>query len=156
MGRVYTVEFENVSVSAAQDLFEIGPADDIPLKVRELELAQLSDVGDAAEEILRLRFIRGHTTSGSGGAAPTPRKTDERDAAAAFTAETNNTTIASAGTGVNLKSTGWNLRIAPSLWIPIPETLQRVDQGQGLWVCRLMAAPADAITLSGTLTVEEV
>lgn len=156
MGRVYTVEFENVTVSAAQDFFEIAPADDIPVKIRELELSQFSDVSDAAEEILRIRFIRGHTSSGSGGSSPTPRPLDHRDAAASFTAETNNTTIASAGTGVNLRSTAMNIRIAPTLWLPIPEAVQRVDQGQTLWVCRLMAAPTDALSMSGTLTVEEL
>lgn len=59
MRGVYTVIFENVSVSAAQDLFELLAADDKPLAVVGLMISQISDVGDAAEEMLRLEIIRG-------------------------------------------------------------------------------------------------
>ena len=31
MGRVYSVNFENVAVAAAQDFFEVSPADDKPV-----------------------------------------------------------------------------------------------------------------------------
>ena len=154
MRGVYTVEFENVSVSAQVDFFEITPADDRPVAIIGMTLDQMSDVGDAAEEILRYRVIRGHTTSGSGGATPTPVALSPRDAAAGFTAETNNTTIASAGTGVNLHSGAFNIRMGERLFLP-PEFYCESDQGQTLIVVRLMASPADAVTISGTLYVLE-
>lgn len=155
MGRYYTVEFEGTAVTAAVDLFELAAADDKPIVVHGMELAQSSDLGDAAEEILRYRVIRGHTTSGSGGSAPTPRPIDPNAAAAGFTAETLNTTAASAGTGVNLHSGGWNIRIPGPMWLT-PEMRWRTDQAAGLLVVRLMAAPTDSLTMSGTLYVEEV
>lgn len=156
MGRVYTVEFEGVSVSAQVDFFEIAPADDKPCKILGLFLSQSSDVGDAAEEILRIRVIRGHSTTGSGGATATPVPLDPVDTAAGFVAETNNTTIASAGTGVNLLSHAFNIRSGLELWFP-PEAQAEVSQANGvLLVVRLMAAPADALTMSGTLFVEEM
>lgn len=154
MGRIYTVEFEGVAVTAAVDLFEVTPADDKPLEVLGLFLAQSSDVGDAASEILRYRVIRGHTTGGSGGAAPTPRPLDRSGAAAGFAAETNNTTIASAGTAVNLHSDAFNIATGLQLWLP--EGCEwGVSQADTTLVVRLMAAPADSLTMSGTLYVRE-
>lgn len=155
LGRIYSVSFENVAVTAAQDFFEISPADDKPVALHALYLAQTTELGDAAEEGLRLKVIRGHATSGSGGSAPTPRPLNPNDAAAGFAAEVNNTTIASAGTGVDLHADAWNVRI-PYVVVWTPETRPQASQGNGTIVVRLMAAPADSVTVSGTLYLEEV
>lgn len=155
MGRMYAVTFENVSVSAAQDLFEIAPADDKPCIVHAIHLAQISDVGDAAEEMLRLEIIRGYTTSGSGGSAATPAALNPNDPAASFAAEINNTTLANTGTVVVLHADAFNIR-AGWVYIPTPECRPIVTQAQTTLVVRLMAAPADAVTMSGTLVVEEL
>lgn len=155
MGRMYTVEFENVAVAAAQDFFEIAPADDKPVLLHAIFLSQSTETGDAQEEMMRFRVIRGHTTSGSGGTVPTPRPLDHNDAAAGFTAEVNNTTIASVGTAVNLHSEAFNIRAGLQL-IFTPEMRPRCDQGQGLVVVRLLAAPVDSVTMDGTLYVEEI
>src|SRR6185295_18361286 len=122
MARMYTVSFENVSLSAAQDLFELSPADDKPIELCGLYLSNVggtADAGDAQEELLRLLVRRGHTTSGSGGSAPTPAPLDPNDAAAGFAAEVNNTTIASSGTTADLHADGWNIRVPYQLvWPP--------------------------------------
>ena len=152
--RVYTVEFEGVAVSVAVDLFQITPADDKPCEVIGLFFGQSSDVGDAAAEILRYRVIRGHTTTGSGGASPTPRPLNRSGAAAGFTAMTNNTTIASAGTGLNLHSDVAHIASGEKLWLP--EGCEwEASQADTTLVVRLMAAPTDALTMSGTLYVVE-
>lgn len=155
MSRVYSVEFENVTVTAAQDLFELSPADDQPVRLHALFLSQSSDVGDAAEEMLRVRIIRGHATSGSGGTAATARPMGPHDGAAALVAEVNNTTIASAGTAVNLHSEAFNIRSGLAL-VWTPEMRPECSQAQGTIVVRLLAAPADALSMSGTLYVEEL
>lgn len=156
MSRVYTIEFEGVVVSAQVDFFEISPADDKPCKLLGIFLSQSSDVGDAAEEILRIRIIRGHTTSGAGGAVPTPAPLESSaGAAAGFAAETNNTTIASLGTTVNLFSHAFNIRTGLELWFP-QGAEPGASQANTTLVVRLMAAPADALTMSGTLVVEEM
>lgn len=155
MGRMYTVEFEAVAVTVAVDFFELTPADDKPIAIWGLFLSQSSDVGDAAEEILRYRIIRGHTTSGTGGAAPTPAPLNHIDTAAGFTAETNNTTIASVGTVANLMSDTFNVRTGLQLIFP-PELRPQASQANTTIVVRLMAAPADSLTMSGTLFVEEL
>ena len=155
MGRMYTVEFEGVAVTAAQDFFEINPATDSPCLVHACYLSQSSDTGDAAEELLRVKIIRGNATTGSGGSTPTPIALDSTDGAAGFGAEANNTTEASAGSEVDLHSEAFNIRTGLA-YIPTPECRPRVDAGDGLLVVRLMAAPADSLTMSGTLYVEEL
>jgi hypothetical protein len=155
MARVYTVSFENVAVTAAQDFFEVTPADDHPLVILALYIDQFSDVGDAAEEILRYKIIRGHTTSGSGGSAATPRPLDPGDAAASFAAEVNNTTIASSGATVDLHAGAFNIRSGLALIFP-PEMTPVANQGNTTIVVRLMANPADSLSMSGTLYVAEL
>ena len=159
MARFYTVSFENVAISAAQDLFELSPADDKPVRLVGLVLSNVggtADAGDAQEELLRLLVRRGHTTSGSGGSAPTPRALDPFSAAAGFAAEVNNTTVASAGTTHDLHPDGWNIRIPYVFWWTIPELRPSASQQDTTIVVRLVAAPADAVSCSGTLYVEEL
>lgn len=156
--RVYTVEFENVSITTAGgdlDFFYIAPADDKPVALHALFLDQISDVGDAQDEMLRYCIIRGHTTVGSGGASATARPVKPNSTAAGFTARTNDATIASAGTPVNLHSGAFNVRVGlPLIWTP--ELRPVVSQAEGSIVVRLMAGPADDLTMSGTLYVEEL
>lgn len=153
--RIYTVEFEAVAVAAQVDFFELTPADDKPVEILGLFLSQSTDAGDAQDELIRYRVIRGHATSGSGGAAPTPRPVKRSDGAAGFAAETCNTTIASAGTALNLHSDTFNVRSGLQLWVP--DTLEwEATQADTTIVVRLMAAPADSLTMSGTLYVREM
>lgn len=157
MATLYTVEFEAQTVAQASgdyDLFELSPADDRPVGIFGLELATTSELGEAQEEWLRLRIIRGHTTSGN-GTSTTPRPLDPSSSAAAFAAETVGATIASAGTGVNLLSTAMQVRQGYSFG-PLPENLEyKSNQTAGLIVVRLMAAVTDDVTMSGTLWVAE-
>jgi hypothetical protein len=154
IGRVYAVTFSAVAVSAAQDLFEITPADDKPVEIVGIELGQSSDYGDAQDEGLQISIIRGHTTSGSGGSAPTPAPINPNDSASGFTAEVNNTTIASTGTTVTLHTGCWNVRGGYINWWP-EGCRPTAGQGNTTIVVR-QTAPADAITMSGTLYVREL
>lgn len=153
--RIYSVSFENVAVTALQDFFEISPADDHPVVILAVYIDQFSDVGDTAEELLRYKIIRGHATSGSGGSAATPRPLDPGDAAAGFAAEVNNTTIASTGTAVDLHAGAFNIRAGLALIFP-PELTPVANQGNGTIVVRLIAAPADSLSMSGTIYVGEL
>jgi hypothetical protein len=153
---MYVCSFENVAVTAAQDFFEISPADDKPVLIHAVYLSQSSDVGDAAEEILRVTIKRGHTSSGSGGSAFTPVPlTSSAGAAAGAASEINNTTIASAGTAVVLHAETFNIR-SGWVYIPTPETRPGASQANTTIVVRLEAAPADSLSMSGTLVFEEL
>lgn len=154
--RVYTVQFDNVSCTAAQDLFELRPADDKPLEIVGLFISQtgVADVGDAAEELLPIQIIRGYTTSGSGGSTPTAVPVKRTDAAAGFSAEANNTTVATTGTAVIIHNDNFNVRVGYQNWWPEGTEPDASQADTGIYV-RLVRAPADAITLSATLYVRE-
>jgi hypothetical protein len=154
MPRCYTVQFENVAVTAVQDLFSLDAATDKPIELVALELAQNTELGDAAEEQLRIQVIRGNTTVGSGGSAPTPQPTSPGDTAAGFTARVNDTTPASAGTAVNLLSTAFNVRVGYA-WGPVPYGMGYWTSGASLLLVKLVAAPADSVSMSGTATIVE-
>jgi len=157
VGKLYTVPFVEVAVTAAQDFFEITAPATRVLVVHQLELSQSTEVGDSAEEMLPLTIRRGTsaTTSGSGGSTVTPAPLEANQGAAAFTAEANNTTVMSGGTITTLVATGWNVRAVPTTWLWSPETRPVVSPSERL-VVRLGAAPADSVTISGTLWVEEM
>lgn len=157
-GRMYTVQFDNVAISAAQDLFEIVPADDKPIAIVGLVLSNVggtADAGDAQEELLRLAIIRGFTSSGSGGSAPTPVPLNPNAAAAGFTSEVNNTSLASTGTTTQPFSDGWNIRVPYQTFFP-EECWIIAGQGNTSIVVRLVTAPADSVSCSGTLFVAEL
>lgn len=154
MGRLYWVDLPPIAVTVAVDLVELTPADDKPIRVLETHILQTTELGDAAEEIIGLLWVRGHTTSGSGGSTSTPRPNNRTEVAAGFTAEIFNTTAASAGTTNNLTRTGWNVRI-PTSEIRAPERGPSASQADTTLVLRLAAAPADSVTISGCLLIEE-
>jgi hypothetical protein len=156
--RVYSVEFEAQTIAAASgdvDLFYIAPADDKPVCIVGMVAKTTSELQEAQEEWLRWRIIRGHATVGSGGAAATARPVNENDIAAGFTARTLDTTIASAGTAVNMHSDAFQVRIGEVFWPP-PEARIMCAQTATTIVVRLMAAVADDVTASGTLYVGEM
>lgn len=155
MARAYAVTFENVAVTASQDLFSILPGDDHPIILLGLSIDQSSDVGDSAEEMLRWKIIRGHTVSGLSGTSVTPRPLDPGDAAASFTAYINNLFLGVSGTAVDLSAGAFNIRSGLAIFWP-PELTPMANQSNTSIVVRLMAAPADSLTMGGTLFIAEI
>lgn len=159
--RVYTVIFENVTLTAAgtdQDLFAITPADDKPVKLLGVTLDNVGgilDAGDAQEEFVRLAVIRGHATVGSGGSAPTPRPLNPNDAAAGFTARVNDTTLTSAGTPITPVAFGWNVRV-PLREFWAEEVQPQASQADTTIVVRMLSTLNDDLPASGTLYVAEL
>lgn len=154
IGRVYSGTFENVPVTASQDLFTILPASNKPVAMHYLELTQITEVGEAQEEWLRIKIIRGHTTAASGGSALTARALTPGDAAAGATVRANDTTIASGGTAVDLHATAFPVRQG-LFYLPPPELRPSVANAEILAI-RLMAAPIDSVTMTGTILFEEL
>ena len=152
--RVYTVVITaTASPAAIFDLCELTPADDVPIQLISVDLGQGTDLSDANEEELAVTVVRGHTTSGSGGASATPVPSDHRDAAAVTTAEIMNTTIASVA-GTIMRNKPWYIR-GPFLWVPVPEERPRADQGNTTLVIRC-SAPGDAVTVHGEVVFAEL
>lgn len=159
MGRIYTVVFQGTVTNAGgdQDLIEIAPADDKPIKLLGFSLAQISEVGDAAEEGLRVSVLRmtATVTSGSGGSAPTPTPMDSADAACGAAVEVNNTTVATtSGSTLQVVELGWNVRNSPfDFWFP-PGCAPKAKGTEYLFV-RLQTTPADDFTGCFTFWIEE-
>lgn len=154
MSRIYTAQFTDVAVTAIQDLFEIvAPADAIVV-IHEVHFGQRSDVGDAAEEVLSIQLTSGQTTSGSGGSTPTAVPLSFGDAAFGGTVEANNTTQAADGTIVTHYSWHWNIRGSfDKIWTPETRPVLSPSR-RGCF--ELPVAPADSITMSGTVIFEEI
>jgi hypothetical protein len=153
IGRLYRVLFEDISVSAVQDFFEITGATGKMLLIRRIALGCTEQSPTNQQLKLRSRFMPATVTSGSGGAAATPAKTDPGDAAASFTAEVNNTTKATTN-GTAITTGEWGVNIYAGL----DEELARpVPIGPSeAWVFELIGAPTAAQKFSGFVEVEEI
>jgi hypothetical protein len=153
MGMMYAAAFGAVAVTAAQDVFEIAAPSDKCVVIHEIVVEQSSDAGDAQAELLRIQGIRGFTTSGSGGSPVTPARLEGGNAAAGSSVETNNTTVATTGTTVTLFDRAFNVQIG-FFWQPTPECRIVLSPSQRLVV--RIPAPADSLTMHGTMIFEEI
>lgn len=145
---IYSGVFDAAAVTTATDLFHITPASNRPITLYGMTLGQTSDLGDAAEEVLRIGVYRG-VTGGTGGTAITEVAYDAPTGPTATAAVlTVNTSASTSGT--LLEVIAWNIRV-PLMWFPIPELRPVITASEGVLAMRLIGAPADSITLSGTL-----
>src|SRR3990170_6152906 len=153
MGRIYTLPLVSTAVTVALDLAEILTAATHICIVHSIEVSQLTEVQDAAEEMLQLTFKTGQTTSGSGGntgVTPIPRLLG--DAAHGMTVESFNTTKATAGTIVTHGLWPWNVRQEFEKWFT-PETRIWIPPSTRATL-ELVNAPADSITIGGEILIE--
>jgi hypothetical protein len=153
MGRRFVVTFENVAVTAAQDLIAVAASSTKSLILRSAFIGQSSDAADAQDEQLRIRIVTGHTTVGSGGNSFTPLPLDNTSTAG-FTSRINDTTAASSGTAANKHCDVFNVR-AGWVYRPTPEEIIEIPGGARLEI-NLPVAPADSLTMSGTAIFEEI
>lgn len=154
MSGVYTVQFNGVAVTAQQDLFELVAASGKPIVILGFSLSQSTEVGDTAEEALSILLKSGQSTSGSGGSAPTPVANDSTMASAGFAAEANNTTKASTGTIVTHGAWNWNIRVP--LDVLFTQEQQLVMAASRRCTLELATTPADSVTMSGTIWIQEL
>lgn len=153
-GRIYTAQFNGVAATAQQDFFEIVAGSAGIIRIHELGLSQLTEVADAAEEMLLVLLKSGSTTTGSGGSAPSKVARLFGDAASGATVAANNTTKATAGTIVTHYAWNWNIRV-PFQMIWTPETRPVLSPSRRGTV-ELATTPADSITMGGYLVWEEI
>jgi hypothetical protein len=153
---VYTVTFDQQTVASASgdyDFFELDAAAEKPIEIVAIELANKSEVGDAAEEMVAYSIVRGNTTTGN-GTSTTPRALDPSDGAASFVAEVVSSTPASSGTPLTLVASTFNIRAG--LQVIYPPEMRPKTAGADLLCVRLLTALADDATISGTVWVREL
>lgn len=162
MARLYTVSVSGTYTAAGGDidLLSLQPADDKPVQLAGWSIGQSTEVGDAAEEGVRISVIwmPATFTVGSGGSAPTPRNVDDpaNGQAAGFTARVLDTTVATtSGTAQTLEERGWNERSTPYDWIyPDVAWYPKARQTEAL-VVRGQTTLADDMTVNMTFWVFE-
>lgn len=150
VGRAYTASFAEIAVTAAQDALEISAATDGVVEILSCRISQSTDEGDAQAEMLPITISRA-ATSGSGGAAVTPRPHVLGHPAFGGGAERNNTT--QAGTPVVIVADAFNVQ-AGWLYVPVPEERIWLPPS-GIAVVTLNVAPADSLTMNGSITFAE-
>lgn len=157
--RCYTVSFAASAQTAAIDFFELITGAGGTVALLGLVIGQTTELGDASEEKLRLKFTRatGSYTSGSGGNTGVARPPCRAgDAAATFTAETLNTTQVAVGSGTLtvINQEPFEVRAGfERFWTP--ETAFTSGPSSALAI-GLAAAPADSVTWEGTAYVAEL
>ena len=156
-GPIFTATFSAIAVSAAQDVFQLTAHATSRIEICEIFLGQYSDAGDAAAEMLSVQIVRGHTTTGSGGAAVTPGNFEPWSRAAVTVVARNNTTIAADGTAVVLHSESFNVQ-GGWLYKPLKSDCDNERpkiEASGIVAVRI-TAPADAVTMNGTIKFREI
>ena len=148
MGRMYSVSFTEVAVTAQQDFFQIEGVT-VPATIHAVYLSQSSDVGDASAESLSIliRRVTDTLTNVTGEA-----QCDTGDSAANADLNVNDTTELVTG-AQNVHSEAWNIAM-PFVYLPPPELRIVVPVGDVVTV-NLNTTPADSLTISGTLYFEE-
>lgn len=161
MGRIYSMVFEQVNVSADQDLFSLAsPTKGVAL-LHAVYLSQTSDTGDSAEIMEEVVIETGARTVGSGGGVGAEIPLDDGDAAATCVGRINDTTpaVVGAGTIVVKHADSFNIRVGWQ-YIPVPEdriSWCEIAAGTAIYlVVNLQNNPASAITMSGTIVWEEI
>lgn len=159
MSKIYTVPYQGTVTAAGgdTDLFELAPAAGKPIKLRGIILGQTTELGDAAEESIRISIIRmTATVTGGNGTSVTPVPVKGNDPAAGFAAEANGTTVATtSGTSTVVEEFAWNLRNTPcERWWPDAEFAPDAKNAEYLLV-RMQSTLADDVSMVMTAYVEE-
>lgn len=151
MGRIYAAVFEEVAVTAIQDLFEILAPSDAAVVIHSVTITQSSDAGDAQAEMLPILIHRG-TATGTGGTTVTPSPLQTGDSAYGGVVEANNTTQSVEGTFLHAEA--FNVQIG-FYYLPPPED-RPVISPSAFFIVELQAAPDDSLTMNGTVVFEEI
>jgi hypothetical protein len=156
MARRYKVSFENVAVSAAQDLVQVTGATGKLMRILRHWFGVTDTTLPTAQALrLRARFLPATVTVGSGGTTGiTPSRNDPGDAAcSSATCATNNTTQATtSGTAVVLYTNGVHLYNGEN-WTWTEPPLVGPSEA---FVFELLGAPSGTVHLSGGVEFEEL
>lgn len=158
IGQMYSASFENVAVTAQQDLFTLYPGSTLIFVLHSISLSQSSDAGDTEMEMLNLLYHRQtFGLSGSGGTTILLTNGSPLQAGGTITDTVagtiiNNTTKGTGGTPVRRESFNvslgyeWRPSEPERIWINPPNVL----------IVSLETTPNDSLTMSGTVIFEVI
>lgn len=150
---IYVVSFDNVTVSAVQDLIAVKAGTGVRLELRRFSLSA-SGVTSAAEIRVRLKRLTGTVALGSGGTTPSIVAVSDLNTIASGSTVAANSTTQATGTSTTLATWNWNvlqdfLEVPPSM-----EERWECNVSEAL-VFDIIAAPASTV-LSGFMVFREV
>lgn len=149
---IHSAPMDALAFTTATDVFEITAPSTARLRIHQLELCQTTDLADAAEEVLRIGWYRGVTAGSTGTALTGSPYVDSNDGAATAAVVANRGTASTGGTLLHIL--GWNIRIPlEKIWTPETRPILELST---VGTFKLLAAPADSITVSGTIFWEEL
>ena len=153
-GRIYTMSFTNVTLSAVQDMLAVYAGASKIFAVLSVNLGQVTGT-TVANQRVRLRYLPTTVTTGSGGSAGTLKPFVSGDAAVTVTGRINDTTQATtSGTAVDLWDDVWNT-INGFIWVPPIPSRPPVIGLSGAFIVSLDTAPA-SLASNGSVTIEEL
>lgn len=153
MATFFTASQDAQAITTAVDILFCTVAADKPVKLWALDIANTTDLGDANEEVLRFGIYTG-VSGGGGGSALTEVCMWDVPGTTAGAAWVGQGTASTGGT--LRKTIYWNVRQAGPAWVAIHELATvRSNAANDPIAIRLLAAPADSITLSYEVTWSE-
>lgn len=153
-GRLYTVSFNSLTLTAVSDLFALYSGASKLLAVHSVNIGQVTGATVVAFR-LRFRALPPTVTPGSGGAAATPALQLPGDAAATFTARVNDTTQATTtGAAVTLWDDVWNT-VQGYYWQSTIAGRPFVIGLSSAFIVSLDQAPSSFVA-NGSMVVEEL
>lgn len=155
MPRSYTVVFEAVAVSAAQDLVQVIGATGKILEIVRAWVGPTDTTLVTAQSIsTRCRFLPATVSNGSGGSSPTPQPFDPGDSAASFSAKANSTSKATtSGTASVLSERGDH--IYQGAEFNFPDGRRPTVGPSESFVFELLSSVSGTVHLSGGVEVLE-
>lgn len=153
-GRIYTMSFTNITLSAAQDLLCVYAGSSKIFALLSVNIGQITATSVANQRI-RIRYLPTTVTTGSGGSAGTLKPFVSGDGAATVTGRINDTTQATtSGTAVDLWNDQWSV-INGFLWVPPIPSRPPICGISGAITVSLDTSPSSLVT-NGSIVIEEL
>lgn len=156
-GPIFTYPFSATALSTnPQDLWCVTGPSNSRYAVREIVFGQYSDPGDVQAEMLSIVFLSGSTAPSSGTAITglnINRYSTAQSPAASCTVIGPSTTLASTTSATVIRAETFNV-MGGYRFFPVPAERPIFGLSQRFVV--RMTAPNDALTVNGTLVLEEL
>jgi len=153
-GRVYRAVFQNIAVTAVQDLISLTATAGMVFCVHEVWVGQITQT-TVANLNMSLKILPATVTAGSGGAAVTPSAMLRGDAASTVTSRRNDTTQATtSGTAIVARADVIN-PINGYQYLPPVEDRPVIKLSEA-FVVSLDTAPGASMNVSGGIVFEEL
>lgn len=154
IGRAYNVTFDDIAVSAVQDMLILKASAGVPFIIEEIEVGQRGLSAWEAKPLV-LHKVTGSPTIGTSNAVtPTPMDGNASAMAATTSAWRNNTTPFSGGTDLKLWSREF-VFLNGFFYLPAPED-RLIFPVSSYAVLQLPTAPSGSTNMSLSCTFREI